>query len=179
MNKLLSLLTATLCLAGMSHAALPTSSMPYPVKHNDYDKNYSIHFPDNWQVQRDFMGLDVFAAAPASNNVDGSLANVSVFSGPLEGEFDLDEFLNKNLESLRKKLNDFKILETGKVAFDGFTGKKIVYTNSFNDNHTMRVSQYFIIHDQHGYVITCAAELNEYSKYASQFEKTVKSFRFH
>src|SRR5262245_45115808 len=113
-------------------AAIPKNVNPQSSECYDEGKVYTFKMPVGWQVQNDFMGLDIFAAAPSTNKEQISKANVSIVSGPLKEKMNLEEFFKSNLETLQKKLYDFKIVETGKAAFFGFNGKKIIYDYQLN-----------------------------------------------
>lgn len=162
-------------------AAVPTIGAPDTSKQSpnftESDKKYAITFPNQWHWQRDFMGLDVFAPAPAKDEQAGSLGNISVVSGKLDGDVTLETFFNTNIENLKKALRDVKVVETGKVFLDGVEGRKVVYSHSMGDMK-LRVMQYFVIKDGQGYIITSTASEDEYPKYADSFDFSIRSFKF-
>lgn len=162
-----------------AQAAIPKANVIQNSKFADYDKGYSIQLPDQWQVQKDFMGLDVFAAAPANNPENRSEANISVIAFPIEAGMGLEEFFKMNLASLTNALTDFKIIETGNVAFHGFDGMRTIYTHKSQDNLKLRVVQDFTVHDHMGYIITGSCIANEFDKYTPIFEKSAKTLKFY
>jgi hypothetical protein len=140
------------------------------------DKGYIITFPPDWQWQRNFMGLDVFAPAPAKSEEVGSLANISVVSGRLDGHATLDSFFNTNLDNLKKALHDVEIVSNEKVVLNGVEGRKVVYSHSMGEIK-LRVAQYFILHKGHGFIITCTAAENDFPEYSNAFETSVRTFK--
>lgn len=156
--------------------ALPATTAPQSHHYADYDRDFKLQLPEKWQVQRQFMGLDIFAAAPPENEQLGSRANISVISTDVDEPITLEQYVNKNLENLKSSLTDFKMIETGKLYFDGTEGRKLVYTHKMNDLE-IKVTQYFVLNDKRGYVITCAAAYDVYPKYAEAFDQTIKSFK--
>lgn len=163
------------------HAAVPTIGVPDTSHQSplftESDKKYAITFPNQWHWQRDFMGLDVFAPAPAKDEQAGSLGNISVVSGKLDGDVNLETFFNTNIENLKKALRDVKVVETGKVFLDGTEGRKVVYSHAMGDMK-LRVMQFFVVKNGQGYIITCTASEDEFPKYADSFESAVRSFKF-
>lgn len=160
----------------VAQAAIPAS---LPVESNKYEnaeRKYQITLPEGWQIQHNFMGLDVFAAAPEENKELGSRANMSVISTEGSENYNLEEYFNLNIENLKKALSEFKLIETGKVYFDGVEGRKLVYTHKINGLE-IKATQYFVLKGKTGYVITCAAASDIYQKYADQFEQAVKTFK--
>lgn len=154
--------------------------MPAEVKEshhfNEFEKDYKITLPENWQVQRGFMGLDVFAAAPFENKEVGSRANISVISTEGDQELTLDQYFNLNIENLKSKLSDFKQIESGKAMLSGTEARKLVYSHQMN-GLDIKVIQYFILKGKKGYVITCAASADVFPKYADTFERSVRTFQ--
>ena len=169
---------AILTLGGLcqAQAAIPATNAPESHHYADYDRDFKLVLPEKWQVQRQFMGLDIFAAAPQENDQLGSRANISVISADIDEPITLDQYVNKNLENLRNSLTDFKLIETGKLYFDGTEARQLIYTHKMNDLE-IKVTQYFALNDKRGFVITCSAAADVYPKYAQAFEQSVKSFK--
>lgn len=150
-----------------------------PIQSNVFieaDKGYKITFPSHWNVQRNFMGLDVFASAQPKNNQTGVVANISVVSSDLPENLSEDEFYSENIKSLEHAFQDFKVIETGVAAFDGFKARKIVYKHTAEKIH-LRVAQYFFVQHRRGYIITCGADDKDFADYAETFEKSIKTFK--
>jgi hypothetical protein len=140
------------------------------------DKGYSITFPSQWQWQRDFMGLDVFASAPSKDVQSTFLANISVISGQIGKDVSVDAFFNENMENLKKALREVKVVETGKIFIDGLEGRKVVYNHSMADIH-LRVAQYFVVKNGIGYIVTGTALEEGFPKFVDTFEAAVRSFK--
>lgn len=160
-------------------AIIPKSSPRQSNSFSDWDKGFSITFPAHWNIQRDFMGLDIFAAAPDKTPHLGSVANMSVISKKLDADYTIDNFFASEVEQLKRALLDFELVETGQAAFDGFMGKRIIYNDQFQGDVKVRTMQYFVVHDGHGIIITCSAEKDEFPKYADLFDKTTKTLKVH
>jgi hypothetical protein len=159
-------------------AAIPKTDFPQSSRFADYEKGYIFQFPEHWQVQRSFMGLDAFAAAPANKTESRSEANISVQAYPLQEGMTLNEFYLANITPLPAGLNNFKIIETGKAAFNGFEGKMAIYNHTAQNGLKFRVRQYFIVNGQMGYIITGSCIANEFDKYMPIFEQSAKTLRF-
>jgi hypothetical protein len=145
--------------------------------YNNFDKDYQITFPNDWDIKRDFMGLDVFVPAPPLSGAE-SAANISVISGSVPENVNLDMYFKKNLENLKKDLQHFQLLETGTAIIGDHNGKKVVYLHSINSVN-IKVAQYFLVHKGQGFIITCAASQDHFAHYANDFQKTLLSFKFH
>lgn len=169
-------LLLTVLYFGKAQSALPATANPESNYYSDFDRDFKITLPEKWQVQRQFMGLDVFAAAPPENEQLGSRANISVISSDIEGPISLENYVNKNLENLKKSLTDFKMVETGKLYFDGTEAQKLVYTHKIN-NLEIKVAQYFVLNGKKGYIITYSAASDVYPKYIEAVDQTIKSFK--
>jgi|GEM_PF-3666442 len=171
------LLFIFLCIGfAQAHSAIPATNAPESPNYADFDRDFKIQLPEKWQVQRQFMGLDIYAAAPPENDQLGSRANISVISAPIEEPVTLEQYVNKNIDTLQKSLNNFQLIETGKLYFDKVEGRKIAYTHKDQDL-VIRVTQYFVLNNKLGLVITCSAASDVYPKYAESFDQAVKSFK--
>lgn len=160
-------------------AALPKTNAPQSTRFADFDKGYSIQFPQSWRVQRDFMGLDAFAAGPDNNPEQRSEANISIAAELLGSGVNLEEFFNNNMAALAKGLNAFKIVETGKTALNGIYGKMAIYTHTTQDNLKLRVQQYFFVQNQAGIILTCSCVANQFDVYTPIFAETAKTFQLY
>ncbi len=160
-------------------AAIPPQ--PYPESHHygDWDKGYQMTLPEKWMIKRNFMGLDIFAAAPDKNTAQGSRANISILTAPLANKATLETFYTDNVKDHDRFLKDFRVLQTGQVAFYGFQGKKIEYYHSSHTGEKIRTLQYFLVHGDTGLIITYAAEVDEFPKHLETFEQSVKTLKFH
>lgn len=138
------------------------------------EKGYEIELPENWRAEKNFMGVDVFASAPDLKET--SLANISVISDAISDNISLDQYFAENVKELEKTLSNFHIIESGDASFEGVKGKKIAYTHAL-DKLKIKVIQYYVVNKGHCYIITTAADDQEFAKYADIFEKSVKSFK--
>jgi hypothetical protein len=180
MQKLLVILSSALSLLLLPLAAAAPSVEVVEKQDPNFtepDKGYAITFPREWHWQRDYMGLDVFAPAPPRDEQAGSMANISVVSGKIDSNIDLESFYNTNLENLKKALRDVQVVETGKVQLDGLEGRKVIYNHAMGEMK-LRVLQYFVIKNGHGFIITCTSSLEEFPKYVEAFESTANSLKW-
>lgn len=176
---MLKLICLCLSLTFLLDAAIPQQNCPQSSKYTNSENEYTLQFPERWQVERNFMGLDAFAASPSiDQNENRSEANISVQSSSLKKEYTLNEFYSENVTPLSSGLTDFKILETGNVLLNGVRGKMILYNHSTQEGLKLRVKQYFVVNDHKGYIITGSSIANEFDRYTPMFESTAKTLRF-
>lgn len=160
-------------------AAIPPSTIKPPPRFADYDKGYGIQFPDDWRWQKKFMGLDAFACSPAESKDQRSEANLSVVAVALPENQKREEFFKTSLETLKNGLNKFQIVETGKVAFNGFQGHMVDYTHTTKNDQQLRVKQYFIVENGIGIIITGSCTNAQSYQYLPIFEQHAKTLKFY
>lgn len=138
---------------------------------------YSITFPEDWKVQKDFRNLDVIALAPPSKDQPASHANISVMAIKADTDIKLDALTESTVDNLKKIFKEIELVDNSKTTINGVEGRKLTYNYSFGDIK-LQVQQYFFLKNQTAYVITCTTLLNDAPNYSTAFDKSVNSFKF-
>lgn len=141
------------------------------------DKGYAIAIPKNWETKelKEF-GLDILVLIPPDANVGVMHERVTVIYAAVEGTADLEKFYKLSLENLKDAITDFKVDEVADVKLGNVDAKKILYSDKqFNDD--IKLLQYFIVHKNRVYIITCSADASEYPRYKDLYEAVANSFR--
>jgi hypothetical protein len=138
--------------------------------------NYTIEFPENWDVKKDFMGTDVIALSPQEDSSDMFRENVNIISTELDQPMSKEEYFDLNEKSLEQLLKDFKLADKQMTKVDGVDALKLVYTHRMGDVDA-KVLQYLFVNDGKAYVITLTASPEEFDSYMSEFESIVNSFK--
>lgn len=134
---------------------------------------YVFHYPTNWVKNDEVKGFDLFILAPKDQN-GRSLANISIISGELPQEVDLDIYYKKNMENLLKNPS-IKVKDEGRYLIGDLSSKWVRYNKE--DDHT-EIIHYFLVANGMGVVITCGAAKEEFINYIEAFATIAKSFKF-
>lgn len=135
------------------------------------NKEYSFQYPIDWAENETLLGFDVFIMAP--KNPDGqSKANISIISGKIPEEVDLDMYYNENLKNLQKDIPEMKNLESGRTEIASIPAKWVKYER---DDDQTEIKHYFFISKGRGYLITCGAAKGFCKQ--TDCDKIVESFK--
>lgn len=138
---------------------------------------YTIEFPEKWEIMKGVMDTDVIAIAPKINPDDLFRENVNIIHAKLELPITPKEYYDFNLKSLGQILTDFDLEDSEDVKVDGFEAKKLVFTHTIGVVNA-KVLQYLILHENKAYVLTFTADPLDFKEYQPIFEKIVETFKF-
>lgn len=144
--------------------------------YSNKEKGFAITFPSNWEQKEGALGLDVIALSPVENANDPFRENVSVLSGELDPAINLETFFSENVKNLGLDLKEFKSIDSGEKTINGRKMKWIHYQHAIG-NTKLEVLQYFLVANNHWYIITSSAEESSFPKYQKDFETVIQSFK--
>jgi len=169
LNKLLVILASVLLISGCS-------SKQADRYYNSKD-NFSIKFPKDWENKEGFMGTDVISLSPRENTADQFRENVNVVVEKIPDGMSLNDYFNANLPKLSKVVQNFQNKETGTTTINDNDAQWLIYAGSIGTIN-LKSKQYYMVHDNKGYVITCSATPGTYDNFNSVFDEVVQSFQF-
>lgn len=133
-----------------------------------------LTFPKDWQVQHDYMGCLIMGLSPLENEYDQFRENGNAVMEKLPGSMTYDEYTNANLETMKRVMTNFVVIETSDDEVNGFECKKIVYTHTMGQLD-IKVLSYFLVDGKEGYVLTFSASPEQYEKYLPEFKRIAGS----
>jgi hypothetical protein len=116
------------------------------------------------------MGCIIMGLSPLENEYDNFRENGNVVMEKLPASISYDEYTNANLETMKKIMTNFVVIETGDDVINGINCKRVVYTHSMNQLD-IKVLAYFLVDGKEGYVLTFSASPASYDKYFSDFKQ--------
>lgn len=136
-------------------------------------KGYSFDYPEDWQ-KVDIKGFDIVLKAP-ENQQGQSFANLSVISGPLPPNVDLEVYTRENVTHLVLNNEFIHNFDNGTAEIGGVPSNWISYNRG--DDLT-KIVQYFFVKDKLAYLITEGSMTASYDDYKETFDEIIKSFKF-
>ena len=146
-------------------------------RYNNSKDDFSIKFPKEWENKEGFMGTDVISLSPRENAADQFRENVNVVVEKIPDGMSLNDYFDTNLPKLSKVIRDFQQVETGNTIINDNVAEWLIYTGSIGTIN-LKSKQYYIVHDNKGYVITCSATPGTYDNFKNVFDEIVQSFQF-
>jgi len=148
-----------------------------PDRYYNSKDNYSVKFPKEWENKENFMGCSIVSLSPKLNDADMFRENVNVAVEQLPQGMGLNEYFDASVPTLAKVITDFQENEKGTTAINDNDAKWLIYSGRVGTTK-LKCEQFYIVHDKHGYVITCSATPESYSDYKKIFEEAAHSFEF-
>lgn len=139
--------------------------------------DYTIEIPSNWEIVKQYQGVDLVALAPKRESQYLFRTNMNIISANLGFEITRDEFYQYNLESLNNLLSDFNLENAKDVTIGGVSAKKLTFTHTMGIVN-VRVNQYLILRNAEAYVMTFTAAREDFDNLAPLFDKIADSFKF-
>jgi hypothetical protein len=140
------------------------------------EKKYEIQYPKSWQTRATPNQFDLVLIAPplpGENQISGTM---NIISEKIGSAFTLEEFFNENIPNITTELKDAHVEKIGNQSLHGVPSKWALYSHKMN-NLTLKVLQYFIVANEHAYLLTFSAIDEEFPAYKKEFEKIAESFR--
>ncbi len=151
--------------------AIPAGSM---VSYANPVKGFAIQFPTEWQRVEHYFGTAIAAIGPApAAGATMPTANVVIETLP-EGTT-LDVYVAQSRRNLGASIQAYRELEQGSTTLDGQPAKWLVSTYQTNQRPVQALAT-FLVAGGKAYVITCAADPQQFKTLRPKFEAVAASF---
>lgn len=147
-----------------------------PGKFNSSERGYAIDFPENWELDKEVMELDVIAFSPLESSKDSFRDNISAASTLLRKPLDSEEVLDANIEGMMNVITDFEPVERTKKQIGEHEAAVLVY-NQRQGMHNLTSALYAISTEERAYLIFCTAEKKKFDNFRDKCENIVSTFR--
>ena len=145
-------------------------------RYYDDKEDFSIRFPDDWEVVEEFMGTRVFGRSPQSGADDQFQENVNVVVEKV-GSVTLEEYDKISMANVARIVTDYRLIDSGPTTLGGEPGRRMVMSHRMGQ-YSIMASCHFAVKDGRAYVVTCTALEDTYDQFAPKFDDIVKTFRF-
>lgn len=138
--------------------------------------DFSIKFPEGWEIQVEDYGYTVSAYSPLDSEDDILYETISVSVEDLMVNVDLDEYFDAVNRTSQSQLAYFDLESTETVMLGNVRAKKAVFSY-YDQGEMVRSVGYCIIKGRKAYLITCISDDYSYDSYAQEFASAAESFR--
>lgn len=145
------------------------------VSYTSVEGNFTVGFPEKWEVVEGVMGRDLVAMAPAGDPEDLFLENANIIYAKLDSPLNPEEYYNYNMQSLQHLLIDYDLEESTNVKLQGRDAKRIIFTHTMGVVNA-KVMQYLLLIDNQAYVLTFTADPLDFDKFKQRFERIANTF---
>ena len=142
---------------------------------NDFD--FSIKFPEGWEVIREDDGITISAVSPLDNEDDMLYETISVSVENMFVAVDLNEYFEAINRVSQAELYLFELEQVDDIMLGNTSAKKAVFSY-VEQGETIRSMGYCVVKGRTAYLITCISDEYSYPAYAGEFAAAAESFRF-
>jgi hypothetical protein len=144
--------------------------------YKNHEKDFSIVFPEGWEVQETKMEIDAIALSALENSKDNFRENISVTAVEQKYFLTGKEILDGYAFRLKVLITDFEIIEEGEAKIGPVKSPWIKYIHR-QGIYELVVKLYAVPGKKFGYLIFCTADKSSVEKYDQDFNKSAESFR--
>lgn len=138
--------------------------------------NFTVGFPEKWEVVEGVMGRDLIAMAPSEDPEDLFLENANIIYAKLDAPIKQEEYYRYNLQSLQQLLIDYDLEESSDVKLQGREAKRIIFTHTMGVVNA-KVLQYLLLIGDQAYVLTFTADPLDFDEFRPRFERIANTFQ--
>lgn len=141
------------------------------------ENNYSIHYPDNWELdQSKKNGMSFMVLSPAESENDKVRENVNLLIQDIPDGMSMDQYIQVSENQIKNIIPNSAILKSARQLSGEFEYHKISYTG--NEGQTnYKFEQDIFVKKGKAYILTLTCEQSQFDKYQEVGEKILNSFR--
>lgn len=173
-------LASLLILAGGGCGSTPTATTPptEPIQtsvntvisgfslYENKDFNFSIQYPQNWDMTEPGGDIKVQFYSPQENEDDTFKENVNVIVSSLPAKVTFDQYVDANLKQLQGGLKDFKMESSKEENLPVGKAKSLTFTGIFDEEvGTLKWRQTYALSGNKLFVISYTGAVNNFDKY--------------
>lgn len=157
--------------------AQPAQRMAPMVMFESRLDGFRISYPLQWERVK-FDPIIIAFAAPEENGFDNFQENVNLVIEDLSGDpQDLRDYTQKGRERIGQQIPGAAIVESSWVRPAGRPAYQVVFVIR-QGGHSLKFMQVWTIKDQKAYIVSYAAEENNYRRYEGEVRRMLESFQF-
>jgi eukaryotic-like serine/threonine-protein kinase len=144
--------------------------------YSDSQYGFEIQYPKDWEKEEDVSSIAVRFRSPKEGTSDLLQENVNVVTEDLQGqEVSLQEYTNLSIKNIQEYIEDFSVVEQGKMQVAKGDGYYIVYTGTGN-GLKLKFRQEWTLEGDSAYVVTYTAQEKDFSKYEKTAKEMMQTF---
>lgn len=142
------------------------------------DKDYSIQYPEDWELNQDGTAGTKFVILSKQKNAEDQFReNVNLIVQSLAGQnIDLDKYTEISEQQIKQLISNSNIKESTRVTTGKYPYQKDVYDGD-QGIYKLTFEQYYWVIGDNAYVLTFTAEQTAYDEYKSMGEKIMNTFQ--
>ena len=146
-------------------------------RYNNKEYNFSILLPRSWEKEEGALKSVVMSVEPEQGKRQPKArANMNVFVTELPGEIGLDIIFELNKEELSKSgVSNYNFTE-GEIYAGSLAGKWLSFEGQMRDSR-LKILSAIWVKGRRIYTVTCSSPADEFPRYASIFNKSMRSLR--
>lgn len=152
---------------------------PEPNRYYNKKYNFSIKFPENWEIYEGQSEDEpvVEAVSPWESDSDMFSEFIDVYVDELPGWMGLDDYYREISINSKNELANYQEEDSGTITIDNTDVKWTLFSYTVAEG-AMKALSYIMIKDNHAFIISCNTEPYKYQMYKEIFEKAINSFKF-
>lgn len=139
-------------------------------------ENYSIRYPDNWELEENQIGSKFVLISPVDTANPSFNENINLIIQDLKGpDMNLDKYNEISVSQIKKYLPDDSILSDKREKDRTGEYQHIQYYGDENNNH-LQFEQYYRIINGKAYILTLTTLKKQWEKAHQVGEQILNSF---
>jgi hypothetical protein len=140
--------------------------------------NFSVIYPDDWQVEGDAFGTTVAFSTPVGDNLtaDCNVIGIGAAKDNLTDQ-DFIEYENKTDAFYGRIFTNYSFVSGGKRTVNGVQGYEMVWTYSM-EAYNFKTQQVTLFKNRTAHKISCTAVQDLFDNYKPKFDSIITSFKF-
>lgn len=171
MNRIFTFFAALAALFFISGFYVNAEETSAGTVYKDPDGSFSITVPAGWTPVTGIMNIKEFRA-PAKSDEETFQKNIKVVTAKMVSGITLDSYIQNSITVYR---DIWKIRKKEDVTVKGIKAKRLLLDQTIPGQKTC-VAKYFIEKDGYIYILSCAAEAEDFKDALPIFEKAVGTF---
>ncbi len=151
------------------------------LQHTDTAFNFTVQYPDNWQLKLPGTNTRFFITSYTENDADLFRENINCIARKMEQtNFVISSAEETIKSSLKEKMQNFELLKSGYVKWNNADALQLSYTctqQSGSSTFKTHLFQQMAIVNGTLFTITFTSETNSYDKYIAVANKVIQSFK--
>lgn len=138
--------------------------------------NIKITPPNGWRAVQGVNNVVAIYELPLYDELGENFNPTLTLSGGENVKEVSDSFLKDTVQILSTSVENFELIYSGKSVSEK-ADARIVYSGIMG-TYKLKWDMTFFIDGKYSYIITYTAELNDYEKHLTDYDRLVKSFKF-
>jgi hypothetical protein len=141
------------------------------INYENSEYGVKLYYPSDWDIAENGNEIRLNSAIDNSN---GFLNSITILAYPSYCE-SLERLMEREIEELKGKLLDFRLIESSKSKLNGLNSEDLVYTYSDTNIGLTKVSESIVTNQKYNYYISYSGKPDNYETDIGTYKNLLKN----